>query len=351
MMSDKKTFSPGPRRLSVHVSKDLTVKPYVSYYDDQGKRVRVYTGLSVPQTYEGRVAAAELLRQKIIREYVPVRSLEVRAWEWIESRKPHLRQKSYYGYCSKLRIFLRWKGERRMTPQLVSEYFQYRSEKVAGGTLHDDKIYLARVFDSITEDRFFDHIELPKFTAVTKQHYQRRHIKVIEQHLRLHDPALWFACQCVYYLFIRPGSELRLLKVHHFDLDEWRVHIPPNISKTHKSEYVMIPKAFRNDVEEFLEMRMPNEYVFPAVHEEGRPIGKNTFTTRYRKHMKHLCFGMQYSMYGWKNTGAIACVKAGVHPKILQLQLRHSSLEMTDRYLRKMGIMDMGDLADRFPGI
>jgi len=350
-MSDKKTFPTGPTRITLYVPRDMSRRPHVSYYDDSGRRIRITAGLSTPQTYEGRLAAARLLSQEIVKNYVPTLSLEVRAMNYIEERKPHLRVKSYYTASSKLRIFLRWKGERKITKELVSEFFAWRADTVSGGTLHDDRTTLSRIFDAVTADRFFSHVELPKFHPQTKQHYQRRHIKVIGEHLREHDHSLWFACQCVYYLFLRPGSELRRLKVHHFDLDEWRVQIPPDVSKTNRNEFVMIPKAFRHDVEMFFEDRMPNEWIFPGVFEPENPVGPNTFTTRYRKHMNALGFGAQYSMYGWKNTGAIACVKAGVHPKILQMQLRHSSLEMTDRYLKRMGVLDMGDLADKFPSI
>ena len=341
----------GPRLLRIFVSTDLSKRPYVSYYTPDGKKVRTSKGLNTEKTYEGRLAAAEALAEEIRSTYVPHKAIEERAWDWIESRKPYLRTKSYYGYQSKLRVFLSWKGNRKMSKELVTEYFAYRASRVAGGTLKDDQIYLNRVFSSITEERYFDHLNLPKFSAVTRRRYQPRQIARIKAYLTEEDPMLWFACQCVYYLFIRPGSELRLLQAHHFNLDEWQVNIPPHISKNGKNDYVVIPEPFRQEVEDYVGDMLPSEFVFPAVFESGKPIGKNTMMNRYRRHMDALGFGFQYSMYGWKNTGAIACVNKGIHPKHLQLQLRHSSLEMTDRYLRRMGVKDMGDLADRFPSL
>jgi integrase len=357
-MSSKKTLPTGPDRLSIYCPRDLGKRPHVSYWDETGERVRITKGLSKGNTYEERLRACELLLESIRSEFVPTSTLEDLCWDWIESRRPYLRLKSFYGYQSKLRLFLKWKDGRAMSKQLVTEYFAYRAVRVSGGTLKDDKIYLNRILTSVSSERYFDHLDLPRFYAVTKKHYQRRQIKIIRDHLQENDPELWFVCQCVYYLFIRPGSELRLLRAHHFDLDEWRVNIPPSISKNRKNDYVTIPKQFRNEVENYLHGIGPNEYIFPSVRRGGKdlnradkPISANTWMSRYRKHLDHLRFGSEYTMYGWKNTGAIACVKAGIHPKILQLQLRHSSLEMTDRYLRRMGIMDTGDLAEKFPAI
>lgn len=357
-MSSKKNLRPGPASLSIYCPRDLGKRPHVSYYDEDGRRVRITKGLSKGKTHATRLKACQELAQRLREEFTPVKTLDDRCWDWIESRRPYLRPKSYYGYQSKLRMFLKWKEERKMSRDLVSEYFAHRAGRVAGGTLKDDQIYLNRVYSSVTSEDYFSHLDLPRFYAVTRKHYQQRQIKMIREHLEVHDPQLWFVCQCVYYLFIRPGSELRLLRGHHFDLDEWRVNIPPSISKNRKNDYVTIPVQFRSEVENYLYDISPNEYIFPSIRRGGKdfnrkdkPISANTLMSRYRKHMDTLRFGREYSLYGWKNTGAIACVKAGIHPKILQLQLRHSSLEMTDRYLRRMGIKDTGDLAEKFPSI
>ena len=77
----------------------------------------------------------------------------------------------------------------------------------------------------------------------------------------------------------------------------------------------------------------------------------NTLPNHYRAYMRKMGFGSEYSLYSWKHTGAIACVQAGVHVKQLQIQLRHSSLEMTDRYLRQLGVNDLEELENQFPSL
>ncbi len=74
----------------------------------------------------------------------------------------------------------------------------------------------------------------------------------------------------------------------------------------------------------------------------------------YEKHkriLKKLNFGKGYCMYSWKHTGAIAAVKAGVSVKELQMQLRHHSLDETDKYLRQMGVRHITNFRVSMPDI
>jgi len=48
---------------------------------------------------------------------------------------------------------------------------------------------------------------------------------------------------------------------------------------------------------------------------------------------------------------SIGAIKAGIHIKQLQIQLRHHSLDQVDEYLRQLGVSDLGDLRDNFPSI
>ncbi|MDW3649885.1 MAG: hypothetical protein R8P61_22625 [Bacteroidia bacterium] len=73
---------------------------------------------------------------------------------------------------------------------------------------------------------------------------------------------------------------------------------------------------------------------------------------RHQEILKNLRFDTKrHKLYSWKHTGAVSAVKAGVPIKMLQIQLRHHSLDQVNQYLRKMGVHDLGRLAEMFPGI
>ena len=149
----------------------------------------------------------------------------------------------------------------------------------------------------------------------------------------------------LFYCFIRPNSELRLLRVGDILLDEWKVLIRADVSKNKKQEYVTIPKAFRPALSD-LKRRNPGEMLFPGKHDCTKPMGCNTMYERHRKILKQLGFSSDYKLYSWKHTGAVMAVKAGIPVKELQIQLRHHSLEMVDRYLRQMGVWDLVNLEE-----
>jgi integrase len=93
----------------------------------------------------------------------------------------------------------------------------------------------------------------------------------------------------------------------------------------------------------------PSWPVFVSPTGNGKKIGRNTLGERFREVLNGLGYGRDYQLYSWKHTGAIACVKAGISLKELQLQLRHHSLDMVDRYLRQLGVADLAQLKANFP--
>jgi site-specific recombinase XerD len=44
------------------------------------------------------------------------------------------------------------------------------------------------------------------------------------------------------------------------------------------------------------------------------------------------------TLYSWKHTGVVSAFQAGLNIKLIQELLRHHSLEMTDIYLKSLGL-------------
>ncbi|MFQ5447931.1 MAG: hypothetical protein ACE5FF_13465 [Saprospiraceae bacterium] len=110
-----------------------------------------------------------------------------------------------------------------------------------------------------------------------------------------------------------------------------------------------IPIAFRPTVSKLM-MRSPKEFIF-YKNDATKPVPVNHMLKRFRNILNALGFGHEYKLYSWKHTGAVACVRAGVGVKQLQIQLRHHSLEEVDKYLRQLGVWDLEGLEEKFPGI
>ena len=219
-MSDEKKFL--PRKLRIYCPDSLDSKGYVAYYDHQGKRCRVSGDANQAPTNRIRLQRLEAIRDRIVTEYIPELTLREKVDQWLEKIRPEYRQKTFYEYRSKSGIFLDYLDGREVTREVVEEFFEHL-DKVHGvgpSTRNDYWRILRRVINQFTNEDCFDQIRRRPFTAVTKKHFQRYQIAQLRDVLSVKDPELWFCCQCVYYLFIRPNSELRFLKVMHFELDD-----------------------------------------------------------------------------------------------------------------------------------
>ena len=123
------------------------------------------------------------------------------------------------------------------------------------------------------------------------------------------------------------------------------------IAKNKKQQYVAIPDAFFPVVEKRVSGRNPNDFLFKGTRYK-KPTSVNYFALKHLKLLRDLGFDTtRYKLYSWKHTGAVQAVKAGIHIKQLQIQLRHHSLDQVDEYLRQLGVSDLGDLQSKFPSI
>ena len=334
----------GPDRIKYNVPRGGG-KPYVEYYDVYGVRQRMYAGLNIPGTHEERVAHVKKMMRAFVAAYVPKLTMDDRAWSWLEEQKPNWRKKSYLSYCSKLRNFIRWKKGRPLSRGVVEEFLREIEGTKSNGTRNDYLRFLKQIYTGIDEGHHFAKFKKLRHYPETCEHYRPSYIRTIFAYLEEHDPEMLFACRCIMYLLVRPQSELRFLQVHHFNVDDWVVTVPSKISKNHRRSTVKIPPSFREHVVDYLTGMGPMEYIFPGKV-KGKPYGPNTLADRYRVYMNQLGFGLEYKMYGWKNTGNIEYYKGGADIHFIMRQNRHSSLEITSMYFAKMGWDERGSTPD-----
>ena len=155
------------------------------------------------------------------------------------------------------------------------------------------------------------------------------------------DGELYILCCLQYYCYLRP-KEILCLKYSDFDFDRNKIRVNEIASKNNKLQYVRIPSAFVQELKSFVELNRKQPSLFSCQ--------KETYANRHRQLLKSLNLNNQgYSLYSWKHTGAVAYIEAGGKVKNLQSLMRHSTLSMTDKYLRQMGIDDMDASFDVMP--
>lgn len=322
---------------------------FVFYYEGK-KRVRKYGDINKAKTLEARRMAADALLAQLQRDYQPPpanAATKAAIYAALEERRGQLRPKSFTAYHSKINYLFEYLGGDAVDAANLAKFFQFSASNQAPGTAHDTYYTIKRVLAYLGLEHLAAGTKPPAPAPTPLRYFQPYQAAKLKRYLEGFDTELLLWCQFVYYCFIRPRSELRFLLVSDILFEERKILLRASISKNKKNQYVSIPDAFYPSLDH-LQERRPASFVFEG--RKGKPVGYNTLGARFTKALQHLGFDTsEYSVYSWKHTGAVACVKAGIGLKELQLQLRHHSLDQVDEYLRQLGVNDFENLRKGFP--
>lgn len=201
----------------------------------------------------------------------------------------------------------------------------------------------------ITENPFFGISNLP--TVASKHHaYTAEKLAKMKELCTKKEPQLWLFINFIYYAFLRPGQELRLLRVR--DIKENTILVEAENSKNNTTQHIKIPAALEVIIQEY-KLRSYNEdwYVFGEGQPSAKLVSKNYFYRRHRALLQELDIEDGHDLYGWKHTGVIALFRATQNIELIRQQCRHSDIATTQKYLRDLGCFIDYDEINKFPSI
>ena len=148
----------------------------------------------------------------------------------------------------------------------------------------------------------------------------------------------------IYFTLARPKKEIRLLQVKDIRMHMKRILFVAGNAKT-QEQYVGIGKPLAKIIEDSGILNFePNDYVFTVAGTPGKtPTGKKYFYLRLVKYLEETGLdevNPDFTLYGFKHTGAIQLYMATKDIKLLQRQCRHTTVSQTDQYLRHLGVFD-----------
>ncbi len=330
---------------------DLT-KQWFVYYNVEGKRYKKYGKINSFHTKAARMRAAKELILVLVDIPVTIKikkdKLFEELYEYLEDNKGFWRKKTYQSVKSKLDVLFE-KVNGKLTQVRIQKFFKWLSVNRSMTTYNHYHQILKFLLKGINKTQLLDGIRRVKAHKIPALYFQKHQVNRLKKYISEHDPQLWLFIKFIFYTFIRPG-EIRQLRVNDVLFEEAKIIVRANVSKNKKQQYVAIPNHFINDLEH-LKYLSPNDYIFKSKRDFSKPIGINTMSSRHRKILNKLGFGIEYKLYSWKHTGAVFFIQNGGRVKELQIQLRHHSLDQVDAYLRQMGITDLDDLRINFPEI
>lgn len=160
---------------------------------------------------------------------------------------------------------------------------------------------------------------------------------LLRREIEKSDPQLWLAINFIYYTAIRPGTELRLLKIKQINFASQCVTVTNDLAKNNRTETIDMPNPLMELLLQWnLQQYNQELYIFSKNGKPGTsPMGKNTMRTRFNKVRDGLNLSKDFKYYSFKHSGAQELLISGANIYEIKAHLRHSSLETTEGYLKK----------------
>lgn len=274
---------------------------------------------------------------------------------FLEEKSPILKKKTHQDYTSKLRIFYQWllaKGKKEIfaqdvTNEIITEFCYYliNDRQLERRTIKDFIARISQLYNWMIKRNFVNKspvYELPEGRQRADHSAQpmtRDDAKYLLNYIKENDEQVYLFCAMIFYCAIRPGTELRLLKVKDINFFTNTIRIREENAKTTQG-IINMPPEIQKIIKSMNISTYDREfYVFGKNKEPGPECwGKNRFRLEFNKYRDILGFPKEYKLYSWKCTGAILFAMSGAPLPAIRDHLRHTHTTTTDIYLsKKMG--------------
>lgn len=295
----------------------------------------------------------------------------IRVWisRFLEQLQPAVALATYQTYQSKFRIFNHWLVKEKIENNdlttidnyLICSFFNYliKVRKLSRISIRG----YSRITKALFEYLKFNKLilinpvhDLPQCDRINDQAprpIQRADIDIFKKEL-VKDPVLWLAVQLEYYTGLRPGHEIREMKIKDIDFAKGTIRVDRARAKTRHERIVTVPHQLLLQLRNSYNLNLYSRefYVFGREGIPGpRLVGKNRFRERFNVIRRELNMPFEYKFYSWKHTGAVEADEAGLPMKDISNQLGHGSLKSTDHYFRNKKVSTSKAIRDNFPDI
>lgn len=359
-------------RLIIHEKKSGKLS-YVTWYErvnDKFVRKKRYQSKNIVRRDEAILELRSFfnqLKERILKLHNPeVRAnlipvyLEDAFLKLIELQNPTLRAKTMQNYKSYLHKFLEWGKEKNIykiedvQKNVALAFHDYLvlsgfSSKTVSSIITGLKSNWEKMVErEWTKENPWRKIKVAKVVSESHAAYTTEHAQIVWEWLKVNNLRLFYFTKFIYYTFCRP-LELVGLQVKDINFKEKTMTVPAKVSKNKKTLSVQIPAALMEIINEMkLSDYSQTDYIFGHnLITCSKVCIRNRVSEAHRKALEAVELKtLNYTLYSWKHTGAIALYNKTKDIKKIMAQMRHASISETDNYLRDLGIIQDSSLKD-----
>jgi len=358
---------------------DLSKSWFVEFYyrnpqTGKFKRFRWYEGINRYQNKKHRREAARYVAREISKalekgwspfeeenDYSNAVNILQAIREYVAYKQKTTKLRSYYSYKNALDLLKTYFQNKQLTNLQVHELDKQAAYRVMNWLLdrnispstHNNYLTQYRVFYNwCVERNYTSRNPFSQLKPLKKTQnisiYTSQEADLLRQHLARHKPQLFFFTEFIYYCALRP-YELIQLKVH--QVSHQQILVPGNVSKNGRQETIAVPAAFQDKLKGANLGQYPSSYwLFGQGIQPGPDkMHRNQPMRHFKSARRALGLRDELRMYHFKDLGAIRAIEAGISLRDLRDHLRHTSIAVTEVYLRKLKSVASAELVQKFP--
>jgi integrase len=286
--------------------------------------------------------------------------------EVVEFKKAYIRQASKRQYDGRVKVIKDWLKSIDKSGIMVFEFnedmasdlmdYLFKVKKYKGITYNNYMNDFKTFFNAMKKKGYYSVnpfsslSRMPQQTKV-KQPFSKEQSALFVEHAKKNDYDFWIIAGYTYYCALRP-KEISELKIKNINFEEKYIEVPATIAKSKKYRRAPIAEDFLKELKPYLE-KYPSEYYLVSGHRALHPGKLKTFPTRIGEHFRKIAdllgFPKEIQFYSLKDTCAERMLAEGYTTQDIRDLFGHSSIAITDAYLRKRNAYKNDNLQKNFP--
>lgn len=284
----------------------------------------------------------------------------------VEFKKAYIRQASKRQYDGRVKVIETWLRSIGKSDILVFEFnedmaqdlmdYLFKVKKYKGITYNNYMTDFKTFFNAMKKKGYyqvnpFNSISRMPQQSKVKQPFTKEQSALFVEYTKKNDYDFWIIAGYTYYCALRP-KEISELKIKNINFEEKYIEVPATVAKSKKYRRAPIAEDFLKELKPYLE-KYPSEYYLVSGHRALHPGKLKTFPTRIGEHFRTIAnllgFSREIQFYSLKDTCAERMIAEGFSTQEVRDLFGHSSIAITDAYLRKRNAFKNDNLQQNFP--
>lgn len=282
----------------------------------------------------------------------------------LDFKNMYIRKRTKHTFDSRMNVLTDWLEKKKMMSSFIFELngevamtfmnSLITDRKIKGRTWNNYLLDYRTFFNCLVKNNYivknpFHTIAKMREEWVNKRPFTNEEVKKYFDYVKKNDYDFYVISLFCYYLALRP-AEICRLHIFDFFMDKEMVIVPAISSKAAKKRIIPIARPLQMILKDYFAQfpsgsRICSQKFIPGTVE----IAPTRIAEHFRIIANHLGIPKDVYFYSLKDTAADRLMEAGFTPKTIRDLFGHSSIAVTDVYLKKIRTSIDRKLIDQFP--